>query len=81
MQFYVIVSHFSNYQFYVSYMVQIKESPFHIFARHEVLGMSNAIDEGGSDFKWWLVLCLLGAWIVVFFALIKGIKSSGKAML
>ena len=28
--------------------------------------------------KWELCLCLLAAWLMVYFALLKGIKSSGK---
>lgn len=33
-------------------------------------------DNGG--FKWWIVLCLMAAWIIVFFIVMKGIQSSGK---
>ena len=47
-------------------------------ARVEVLGMSGNIDEEGGELRWQLVLCLLLAWFVIFGALIKGIKSSGK---
>lgn len=33
-------------------------------------------DNGG--FKWWIVICLMVAWIIVFFIVMKGIQSSGK---
>lgn len=33
-------------------------------------------DNGGL--KWWIVLCLMAAWIIVFFIVMKGIQSSGK---
>ena len=46
--------------------------------RREVLDMSSGIEEGASEFKWHLVLCLLLGWVIIFFCLIKGIKSSGK---
>ena len=31
--------------------------------------------------KWDLALALLGAWIIAFLCMIKGIKSSGKVMI
>lgn len=44
-----------------------------------VLGLTSSSglhDMGGI--RWQLALCLLMAWVIVFFCLIKGIKSSGK---
>lgn len=35
-------------------------------------------DDGGL--KWWIVLCLILSWIVVFFIVMKGIQSSGKVV-
>ncbi|KYM77352.1 Orphan sodium- and chloride-dependent neurotransmitter transporter NTT4 [Atta colombica] len=36
--------------------------------------------EDGQGLKWWIVLCLLLSWIVVFFIVMKGIQSSGKVV-
>ncbi|QQP49341.1 Transporter, partial [Caligus rogercresseyi] len=33
-----------------------------------------------GDVQWHLCLCLLGAWIIIFLCLFKGIKSSGKVV-
>jgi len=40
--------------------------------------MSDGIDELGT-LRWQLVVSLLAAWIFIFLALCKGVKSSGKA--
>ncbi|XP_041356897.1 sodium- and chloride-dependent taurine transporter-like [Gigantopelta aegis] len=45
----------------------------------KVLGISDGIDNVGT-IKWDLALCLLFAWIVVYFCICKGVKSSGKVM-
>ncbi|XP_053980742.1 sodium- and chloride-dependent transporter XTRP3 isoform X2 [Hylaeus volcanicus] len=36
--------------------------------------------EAGQSLKWWIVLCLLLSWVVVFFIVMKGIQSSGKVV-
>ncbi|XP_011064578.1 PREDICTED: sodium- and chloride-dependent transporter XTRP3 isoform X2 [Acromyrmex echinatior] len=36
--------------------------------------------EDGQGLKWWIVLCLLLSWVVVFFIVMKGIQSSGKVV-
>ncbi|XP_012523712.1 sodium- and chloride-dependent transporter XTRP3 [Monomorium pharaonis] len=36
--------------------------------------------EDGQGLKWWIVLCLLFSWIIVFFIVMKGIQSSGKVV-
>ena len=46
---------------------------------NEVLNESDGIENMGPV-QWKLCLCLLAAWIVIFFCLIKGIKSSGKVV-
>jgi len=45
----------------------------------EVLNESDGIENMGA-IQWKLALCLLAAWIIIFFCLIKGIKSSGKVV-
>lgn len=42
-----------------------------------MLGMSSGIEEIGT-INWKLMLCLLGAWVVVGLCIIKGVKSLGK---
>ncbi|XP_074651903.1 sodium- and chloride-dependent taurine transporter-like [Tubulanus polymorphus] len=49
------------------------------FWERKVLGISSGIDDIGNV-KWDLALCLLLAWIVVYFCIWKGIKGSGKVM-
>ena len=44
-----------------------------------VLDMSEGLHDMGG-LRWQLVLCLLGAWLLVFVCLIKGIKSQGKVL-
>ncbi|XP_031347000.1 sodium-dependent neutral amino acid transporter B(0)AT3 isoform X2 [Photinus pyralis] len=43
------------------------------------LDASRSITEPGLP-KWWIVLCLLLAWLTVFFIVMKGIQSSGKVV-
>ncbi|CAG0886482.1 unnamed protein product [Darwinula stevensoni] len=45
----------------------------------------NAIDSSTSigdlvEIKWWMCLCLLLAWLVVYLCMMRGIQSSGKVM-
>ncbi|KAI8499889.1 neurotransmitter:sodium symporter [Branchiostoma belcheri] len=54
-------------------------SPTQEYWNNRVLGISAGIEETGTV-QWELALCLLGAWVVVFFCLFKGIKSSGKVV-
>ncbi|PVD34253.1 hypothetical protein C0Q70_05521 [Pomacea canaliculata] len=48
-------------------------------ARRKVLSLSAGVGEPGSV-KWDLALCLLLAWVIVYFCIWKGIRSSGKVM-
>lgn len=43
------------------------------------LDAAPSIEESGG-MKWWIVLCLLLAWTIVFFIVMKGIQSSGKVV-
>ncbi|XP_066285912.1 sodium- and chloride-dependent glycine transporter 1-like isoform X2 [Branchiostoma lanceolatum] len=54
-------------------------SPTQEYWNNRVLGISSGIEETGTV-QWELALCLLAAWVVVFFCLFKGIKSSGKVV-
>ena len=50
------------------------------FFLHQMLGMDRGMhnwDNVGSV-RWQMVLCLLGAWVIVCLCLIKGVQSSGK---
>ncbi|WAR26310.1 SC6A5-like protein [Mya arenaria] len=56
-----------------------RRSPAEIYWNNVVLQLSDGIDDFGEP-HWYLVLCLLLAWITVFFCLIKGIKTTGKVV-
>ncbi|EDW79759.2 uncharacterized protein Dwil_GK17955 [Drosophila willistoni] len=43
------------------------------------LDAAESMDDSGG-LKWWIVLCLLLSWTVVFFIVMKGIQSSGKVV-
>uniref|UniRef100_A0AAY5KZG2 Transporter n=1 Tax=Esox lucius TaxID=8010 RepID=A0AAY5KZG2_ESOLU len=47
--------------------------------RRNVLSISSGIDDVGS-LKWDLALCLLAVWVVCFFCIWKGVKSTGKVV-
>ncbi len=49
----------------------------HVACRRNVLSISSGIDEVGG-LKWELALCLLAVWIICFFCIWKGVKSTGK---
>ncbi|XP_041356928.1 sodium- and chloride-dependent taurine transporter-like [Gigantopelta aegis] len=57
----------------------ILPDPVTEFWERKVLQLSSDVGEPGT-IKWDLALCLLLAWIVVYFCIWKGIKSSGKVM-
>ena len=48
--------------------------------RNYVLRITDSIGDAGI-FRWEIVLCLLAAWIVVYFCMWKGVKSSGKVII
>lgn len=47
------------------------------FRRRNVLSISSGIEDIGP-LKWDLALCLLAVWIICFFCIWKGVKSTGK---
>uniref|UniRef100_A0AAY5KIM0 Transporter n=1 Tax=Esox lucius TaxID=8010 RepID=A0AAY5KIM0_ESOLU len=56
-------------------------SPSEVFWNDRVLGVVNSqgLDDPGPV-RWPLALCLLAAWIIIFFCMLKGIRSSGKVV-
>ncbi|KAK3565488.1 hypothetical protein QTP86_010864, partial [Hemibagrus guttatus] len=52
-------------------------SPVTEFWEHNVLSLSSGVDEVG-ELKWDLALCLLAVWVICFFCIWKGVKSTGK---
>lgn len=56
-----------------------KASPTAYFWYRTTLDAAPNMDEDGG-FKWWIVLCLMLSWTVVFFIVCKGIQSSGKVI-
>ncbi|XP_072329182.1 sodium- and chloride-dependent taurine transporter-like isoform X1 [Scyliorhinus torazame] len=54
-------------------------SPVTEFWERNVLGLSSGIDDVGS-LRWELALCLLAAWVVCFFCIWKGVRSTGKVV-
>ncbi|KAG8435906.1 hypothetical protein GDO86_007122 [Hymenochirus boettgeri] len=54
-------------------------SPVTEFWERKVLSLSKGIDEVG-ELKWDLALCLLLSWIICFFCIWKGVRSTGKVV-
>ncbi|XP_060939623.1 sodium- and chloride-dependent GABA transporter 2-like [Limanda limanda] len=54
-------------------------SPVEEFWQRRVLGLSGGIEEMGS-IRWDLAGCLLLSWIICYFCVWKGVKSSGKVV-
>ncbi|XP_012671141.1 sodium- and chloride-dependent creatine transporter 1 [Clupea harengus] len=52
-------------------------SPIIEFWENKVLNISEGLDHPG-EFNWELMLCLLAVWIMVYFCVWKGVKSTGK---
>ncbi|XP_014670558.1 PREDICTED: sodium- and chloride-dependent taurine transporter-like [Priapulus caudatus] len=53
--------------------------PVEEFWYNKVLQISSGVDDLGS-LRWELVLCLILAWVICYFCIWKGVKSSGKAV-
>ncbi|KAI5628641.1 sodium-dependent neutral amino acid transporter B(0)AT1-like [Silurus asotus] len=45
----------------------------------ETLNISNNIEDSGG-LQWWMVLCLITAWMVLWVCCIRGIETTGKAV-
>lgn len=56
-----------------------KSSETAYFWYRTTLDAAPAIDEPGAP-RWWIVICLLLSWLIVFFIVMKGIQSSGKVI-
>ncbi|KAM4722471.1 sodium- and chloride-dependent taurine transporter [Rhinophrynus dorsalis] len=54
-------------------------SPVTEFWEHKVLSLSKGIDDVGVV-KWDLALCLLLTWVICFFCIWKGVRSTGKVV-
>ena len=54
-----------------------KSSETAYFWYRTTLDAAPSMDDNGG-FKWWIVLCLMLSWTIVFFIVMKGIQSSGK---
>ncbi|XP_064417128.1 sodium- and chloride-dependent GABA transporter 2-like [Latimeria chalumnae] len=54
-------------------------SPVTEFWENRALGLSKGIDHIGT-IRWELALCLLLAWIICYFCIWKGVKSTGKVV-
>ncbi|XP_026875993.2 solute carrier family 6 member 6b isoform X1 [Electrophorus electricus] len=54
-------------------------SPVTEFWERNVLSISDSIEDVGP-IKWELALCLLAVWIICFFCIWKGVKSTGKVV-
>lgn len=55
------------------------DSPSSEYWENKVLHLTDSIDDVGA-LRWQLVICLFLAWVLVYFCLWKGIKSSGKVV-
>ncbi|KAJ8354408.1 hypothetical protein SKAU_G00219750 [Synaphobranchus kaupii] len=56
-----------------------RSSPVDYFWYRETLNTSEAIEVSGG-LQWWMVLCLVSAWAVLYICCIRGIETTGKAV-
>ncbi|XP_067650421.1 sodium-dependent proline transporter-like [Haliotis asinina] len=57
----------------------LAHTPAEEFWQYNVLGVSNGLEDVGSV-QWHIVGCLFGSYVIIFLCLIRGIRSSGKAV-
>ncbi|XP_076006034.1 sodium-dependent neutral amino acid transporter B(0)AT1-like [Genypterus blacodes] len=56
-----------------------RSSTVDYFWYRETLNTSTVIDDSGG-LQWWIVLCLVAAWTVLYICAIRGIETTGKAV-
>ncbi|XP_046873160.1 solute carrier family 6 member 19b [Hypomesus transpacificus] len=57
----------------------VRSSSVDYFWYRETLNTSpNMVEHGGL--QWWMVICLVGAWSVLYICIIRGIETTGKAV-
>ncbi|XP_048371335.1 sodium-dependent neutral amino acid transporter B(0)AT1-like [Sphaerodactylus townsendi] len=56
-----------------------ESSPVDYFWYRQTLNITSSIDDSGTV-QWWLLLCLLCAWAVLYVCTIRGIETTGKAV-
>uniref|UniRef100_H3B6Q8 Transporter n=1 Tax=Latimeria chalumnae TaxID=7897 RepID=H3B6Q8_LATCH len=56
-----------------------KRSPVIEFWENKVLQISGGLNEPG-EVNWQMTLCLLATWVIVYFCIWKGVKSTGKVV-
>lgn len=56
-----------------------KSSPVDYYWYRETLNISTGINDSGGV-QWWMLLCLICAWGVVYVSTIRGIETTGKAV-
>ncbi|KAL4629752.1 sodium-dependent neutral amino acid transporter B(0)AT1-like [Arapaima gigas] len=56
-----------------------RSSPVDYFWYRETLNTSANIEDAGG-LQWWMVLCLLCAWTVLYVCCVRGIETTGKAV-
>ena len=55
----------------------VRSSSVDYFWYRETLNTSpNMVEDGGL--QWWMVICLVGAWSVLYICIIRGIETTGK---
>ena len=68
----LVITSFTAYTQRISYIL-----PILFYARHRALQISGGIEEVGT-INWQLALCLIVAWVLVYFCIWKGVHSTGK---
>ncbi|KAL2083955.1 hypothetical protein ACEWY4_019473 [Coilia grayii] len=56
-----------------------RSSPVDYFWYRQTLNTTAVIDDTGG-LQWWMVLCLVSAWAVLYICCIRGIETTGKAV-